>query len=113
MSAVLDPEFDETCDDDRSVSVHRLDWQGIVIEVRYEAHYLGLPDLAHLDITSVSPAYAPLPITETGYRSHFLDELDVDEAGGPSDFVLRWLESQASHSSWIEREEAARQYTLF
>jgi len=114
MSDTLDTSFDDFTDNDvRDISVDRIDWQGIVIEVRYEAHYLGLPDLAHLDITSVLPECAPLPITGTGYRSHFLDALDVEDAGGPVRFVLRWIESEAMQPDWIQQDAVSRQYVLF
>ena len=113
MSAMLDPDFDDDGDADRCVSVESIDWHGIAIEVRYEANYLGLADMAHLSITSLSPTMAPLPITETGYRSHFLDGADVDIEGGPVAFVRRWLDSEAQSSSWVEAVSAARQFSLF
>ena len=42
--------------------------------------------VAHLDITTIEPPRAPLPITETGYRSHFLHPDEVAAYGGPEAF---------------------------
>lgn len=57
--------------------IHRLQWDGIAIEVRYNPDWspsycdiYGYP-LTHLEIEAVEPAKSPLPMTETGYRSHF------------------------------------------
>lgn len=97
----------------------RVDWRGILIEVRYCPSWskgytdmYGYP-LAHLEIESIEPARAVLPITETGYRSHFVAAPDVDEAGGPLDYMLNAIEEAADDPSWKRREEASRQYSLF
>ena len=73
--------------------VEQIVWRGITIEVRYCADWspsyreiYGYP-LAHLEIESVAPAKAPLPMTETGYRSHFSGAPLIDEEGGPVAFV--------------------------
>ena len=59
---------------DRTIQTFHLTWEGVAIEIRYEASWLGnaARQLAHLDVTSITPARALLPITESGYRSHFL-----------------------------------------
>ena len=59
----------------RHIETFRTDWNGIAIEIRWEPNWLNLTssgyDTAHLEIKSIAPDRAPLPITETGYRSHF------------------------------------------
>lgn len=50
--------------------VHRFTWQGIEIEAIYCPRLFG-GIIAHLEIRSIEPPRAPLPITETGYLSHF------------------------------------------
>jgi len=80
----------------RAVSVgyqiHRIEWAGIMIELRYNPDWsptyrdvYGYP-LAHLEIESVMPPRAPLPMTETGYHSHFGAPADVDAEGGSVGF---------------------------
>lgn len=48
---------------------YRFTWQGVEIEAVYEPLRWGV--IAHLSIRSIKPERAPLPITGTGYRSHF------------------------------------------
>ena len=83
-----------------------MEWNGIRLEVTFEPewlppHILG-EDLAHLQVRSIDPEDAPLPITQTGYRSHFIAASALAAAGGPSD-------SPASR----EREKERRQLALF
>ena len=44
--------------------------------------------------SSPAPSGAVLPITETGYRSHFLAATEVIAAGGPVRYVLAWLDRE-------------------
>ncbi len=59
----------------RRTELHRFEWNGILLEVTYEPEWLppGIlgAEVAHLQIQSIYPTNAPLPITETDYRSHF------------------------------------------
>ncbi len=52
-----------------------LSWQGIQIEIRFNATrfdlgYSSNEPMAHLEIRTIDPPRAPLPMTNTGYRSH-------------------------------------------
>lgn len=96
-----------------------IEWQGITIEIVYEPNWLNLSredsDLtaAHLDIRSIAPERAPLPITETGYRSHFLHPNEIAELGGPVAYVEAWLNDMAQSADWAKQEARRRQLTLF
>ena len=99
---------------------HTLDWHGIRIEVRYcrcwTQLYRGYPDeysMAHIEIESIEPAHAMLPITETGFLSHFVPEPCVIEGGGVLDYVSAALDEAAANPKWKAKELAARQYSLF
>jgi hypothetical protein len=50
--------------------------------------WLGMPPSqyhpTHLQIEAVQPPREPLPITETGYKSHFVAIEAIEAAGGPS-----------------------------
>ena len=51
----------------KDYSITRTQWNGIEIEIRWNADYLVYDDrthMAHLEVVSVSPERAPLPITE-------------------------------------------------
>lgn len=91
---------------------HRLIWQDRVIEFVH-VHNWHKCGIDHLDITCVSPERAALPFTETGYKSHFLDESRIIEAGGAVAYVRAWLDHDAQSDAWRAHVEAARQGTLF
>ena len=96
----------------RSLETHTIQWGGLSIEVSYEKDWLGTEgpfSTAHLQVNTIEPENAPLRFTETGYRSRFIDA----EAGGPVAFVRAWLDQAAETKSWKERQEKARQMTLF
>jgi len=99
--------------------VHHFEWRGIRIEVRYTpswaAYYeeiYGEP-LAHLEIEALDPKRRSLPMTETGYRSHFTAPAQIDAEGGPVAYVQRWLEHEAASDNWRNQEAARAQFSLF
>lgn len=90
----------------------RLIWQGIEIEIVYTPRRWTVID--HLDIRSVKPERAPLPITGTGYRSHFMQPGTIDAHGGDVVAQVRaWLDGEAATLEWREYVEAGRQRDLF
>lgn len=92
--------------------VHRLTWRGIEIEVIYLPRRWGV--IAHLEIRSIEPPRAPLPITETGYLSHFHQCGTVEAMGGDVVAQVRaWLDEAAAKPDWLRRVEASRQGELF
>jgi len=97
----------------------RLEWHGIAIEVRYCQNWSNTFEpiyghaLAHLEVISIEPRLAPLPITKTGYRSHFAIADDIKAAGGPEAFVRAALDAAAQDADWIRQEADARQMVLF
>lgn len=102
-----------------SYDTHILDWQGIRIAVRYCPSWLdfyeriyGYP-LAHLEIDASDPDNEPLPLTQTGYRSHFTRPDIIEAAGGPVSFVREWLDEAAKNPEWIASVAARKQLSLF
>lgn len=85
-------------------------WRGIIIHVLYDTRYYGDPDLHHLDIQAVDPLNAKLPITRTGYLSHFFHGEGLTDVGAA---VIAWLEEEAAKPEWKSVEAAARQLSLF
>lgn len=88
-------------------------WRGISLNIRYESRWLDseATNVAHLQIESVTRER--LPITETGYRSHFLSAEEVDEAGGPVAYATAWLDDMARSREWKRYAETSRQLSLF
>ena len=71
-----------------------LPWQGINIKITYEPDYSQAVktiqgyQLAHIQIQ----ADTPLPITKTGYKSAFMPDSEVQEAGGVIKLImLNWI----------------------
>jgi hypothetical protein len=100
---------------ERVVVIERLLWRGVAVSVSYEADWLrsaarGSPyPASHLEIRSP----VPLPITETGYLSHFVTPGVVEEGGGPTAFVQAWLDEAASDPKYRQAEEKRWQLDLF
>ena len=96
---------------------YRVHWQGIWLEIRHcpywlSAHGDGLVT-QHVEVRNDNKQ--ALPITETGYRSHFLhgDEALVEFDDDPVAFVLWWLNDAALSKAWLDRVESERQLALF
>ena len=94
-----------------------IEWRGIAIRISYAANWLNMAargyDTAHVEVLSIDPDRAPLPITETGYKSHFTSAETVAAYGGPVAFVQRWLEEEAKSPAWKAYEGQSRQMSLF
>jgi len=91
---------------------YRFTWRGIEIEATYSPRKWGV--IAHLEIRSIMPERARLPITETGYRSHFHQPGTVEERGGDVIAqVTAWLDEEATSREWLAYVEASRQGELF
>lgn len=101
------------------IFVQRIDWDGITVEVSYEPEWVGgLAEifgepLAHLQVRSVSPERAALPVSETGYRSAFVVGSVVMIEGGPVAFVRDWLDEAANDPEWKRIQDEKRQLALF
>lgn len=96
-----------------------LTWNGIRIEIRYRPEaspafrtHTGHA-LAHLEIRSLAPAREPLPITDTGYLSHFIARRIVEDAGGPAALVRAWLDHFAQSPVWKAQQISRQQLDLF
>ena len=97
--------------------IYRFTWQGIEIETRYNPHHYG--ETAHLEIQTLSPENEPLPITQTGYRSHFhpRDVIELHGAENRGDtlieHVVDWLDAEAEKPAWKKFVEERQQLNLF
>ena len=102
----------------RHIDTFEIDWQGIRIRISYEADYLGMlqsygAGSSPVQVQSIAPERSRLPITETGYRSHFGEPDAVSAAGGPVAFVVAWLEYAARQAEWQAYSQQNRQLSLF
>ncbi len=94
----------------RNIQTFEEEWQGITLTIRYEPDWLGGLS-AHLQVESAGRV--ALPITETGYRSHFCSPVSIEEEGGPVAYVMAWIKAEAETAVWIEAQAKAAQLSLF
>ena len=102
----------------RHIETHHASWNGIQLAITWEPNWLSIGeelgwDTAHLQVEAIAPERAMLPITETGYRSHFTNAATVADMGGPVAFVRTWLDQEAASPAWRAQEAASRQFALF
>ena len=93
---------------------HHLEWEGISILVKWCPQWLreDAPyQIAHLELHAANRE--PLPMTATGYRSHFIDREAVEAFGGPVAYVSAWLAEAAAAPEWQAQVQASRQLSLF
>lgn len=84
---------------------HTIIWQGIKVEITFTPEKFGIVD--HIELHT--EGNIPLPVTETGYRSHFIPAGTVEQYGGAVAFVTGWLDHTAAHTGW----KPERQLSLF
>lgn len=95
-----------------SYQTYETEWQGIKLCVRYEPIKWNV--ISHIEIESVEPERAPLPITSTGYLSHHIPIGSVEaEFDSVVDCILAWLDERANSPEWREHKEKSAQGELF
>jgi hypothetical protein len=75
---------------------HNITWRGIALTITFTPDWLSVAD--HLEIET--EGRIPLPVTETGYRSHFVATGAVEAHGGPVAVVTDWLDHEARRTGW-------------
>lgn len=83
---------------------HTITWRGIQVEITFTPEKFGM--IEHIELHSENRL--PLPVTETGYRSHFVPIGSVAQEGGAVAYVIAWLDFQAERTRW-----SGTQLTLF
>jgi len=92
-------------------------WNNVAIELTYNDNWSNVIretygySLALLEIHSQDKQ--PLPITETGYKSHFTPASEIEEFGGAEKYVRHWLDQEAKSKEWKEYVRQSKQLTLF
>jgi hypothetical protein len=83
---------------------HKITWRGIALTITFKPDWLNVAD--HIELETEERV--PLPVTETGYRSHFMQVGSVMAHGGAVAFVIDWLDFEAKRMGW-----SGAQLTLF
>ena len=97
------------------IEVSTIVWRSIKIMINYKPKYFESSktgfSIAHLEV--ITENKAPLPFTESGYRSHFTDVSEIEAYGTPTDFVKAWLAETSKSKKWKEQERKQNQLSLF
>jgi len=88
--------------------LHQIKWQGIAITITHRKAW-PINSFGHIEIK----AEQRLPMTETGYKSHFMPNEALAEYDGVIDFVTQWLEVTCRSKGWRAHVESLRQPSLF
>jgi len=83
----------------------------ITVEVCLKLRCVGNHD--HVEIRSLSPERHPLPITETGYKSHWPAEDEFASVAEAARAVSQWLDERAKDREWLDYVCELEQPTLF
>jgi hypothetical protein len=94
-------------------------WNGIAFRVTHTPDYLVM-GADHIEIETIRPAAChpqprrpPLPITETGYLSHFLRNKSVADARAARTFFLEWIARQTASPAYRKKQAMGDQLDLF
>ena len=92
------------------------EWQGLSFVITYYPKWMPLKNsdfiMARLEIQSGSPE-TKLPITETGYRSHFLHPDEIAARGGVEKYVQGWFDYASQSPEWKKNQRINCQPSLF
>lgn len=75
---------------------HNIIWREVRIEITFTPDSFGMVD--HIELRTEGRML--LPVTETGYRSHFMSKGTVAEHGGAVAFAVAWLDHEAARIDW-------------
>ena len=75
---------------------HIIKWCNVQIEISFKPDTFGMVD--HIELRTENRAL--LPVTDTGYRSHFVNKGTVATHGGAAAFVTAWLDHEAERIGW-------------
>lgn len=75
---------------------HKITWRHVEIEITYTPEKWIVVD--HIELHTENKA--ALPVTDTGYRSHYVDVGTVAHYGGVVAFVAAWLDHEAERTGW-------------
>ncbi|MEA3043132.1 MAG: hypothetical protein QOH47_970 [Sphingomonadales bacterium] len=89
----------------------KLVWRGVLIAIQYAPEGCGFS--ARLELRVTAPEGVPIPVTESGYRSHHVYPFQVKSVGGPVAYVRKWLDQEARSLAYRRALDRWRQLDLF
>lgn len=93
-------------------SVEKFTWRCIEMSATHSPNYISA-GWSHIELRVLKSKGRPVPITDTGYLSHFLDEADLKAAGGAAAFFRAWLDREADSKAYRKALARWQQLDLF
>jgi hypothetical protein len=87
-------------------------WEHVRYRVRHTPDYI-IKGTDHIEVVVISPKKEPLPITETGYLSHFITDGSCRTVDAAVAFFAAWLDREAKTKRWQKLDQKRRQLDLF
>ncbi|PID44241.1 MAG: hypothetical protein CSB48_02465 [Proteobacteria bacterium] len=75
-----------------SYETYELWWRGQKLILRWCADSFVYAGVGHMEL--LTEDRSPHPISQTGYRSHFIPRYEVENMGGPEAYAKAWLETK-------------------
>ena len=83
-------------------------WEGMTIAVSHKSNWLNT-GYDHIELR----ADQRLPVTQTGYRSHFMPPEELAHFDSVENFARQWLDGAAKSPEWQKHLKDGRQLSLF
>lgn len=93
-------------------SLERFAWRSVTMTATHTPDYIST-GWSHIELRVVRPKRKPVPITDTGYLSYFLEEDELIAAGGAMAFFRAWLDREAGSKAYARALAAWAQLDLF
>lgn len=87
-------------------------WEHVRYRVRHTPDYI-IKGTDHIEVVVISPKKEPLPITETGYLSHFVTDGSCPGIDEAVVFFAAWIDREAKTKRWQKLDQKRRQLDLF
>lgn len=94
-----------------AVWTKEITWHDIKIKILFNESGCGYPIMEHIEIRTENKQ--KLPITDTGYLSHFVPWTIIEPYGDAVGFIKAWLDDASTKKSWQKHVKNSRQLTLF
>ena len=100
-----------------NIQIFKIVWQGIPITIKFNPCWSKVYDdiqgskMTHTEV--IRDDRKELPITGSGYRSHFMDERDFADYSDITTYVLEWLDHEAQSKNWKNYVADQNQLKLF
>jgi len=87
---------------------YEIEWDGIVVTITHIPNWLNTGH-DHVELRAAEQ----LPVTETGYRSHYMQAAELALFKGVEGFVRQWLDGAAQSKEWQKHLVDRQQLSLF